>query len=476
MRRPTVPKTFSVFEVATDIGGRVLPVVIFDRPDEEPQPMMELTAFKYQMLRHGAPLPRLRSIANTMGLLHDFLLLHESQRVLTAESLPSFVLRFFVARCAGTVGADGTDPSGLFWGGAKYDTYKVDRQNIRMYSQYCVKNFGYIPLTTSAISTDYFANQKIDASMRAHLRKSKAEFFAHLQHYREERRPIGPSLSRRPAPSRTGVSDNRSFIPDDELRNIILKTKSVVQRMVFVAGAFGGPRISEQLNMWREDVLPGSYRPILFPDDRASDVPLIVLAHPYAAQYLGRMSIDGASRAQHLMEFYARCPRPGLEDSGRAGWKGMLMDNEQLQLSQVFWISEYWADYYYQLSLELKEEILPRVPRSVLASHPYLLINDDPKGEFFGLPLKLSNLAKAWERACRRIGQEPYRGAFHLHGLRATYVRCLRRCPGIDAEHRQRFLHHINIDSQSAYGNDPAILHDRLRLFELSNQNILGAP
>lgn len=411
-------------------------------------------------------LPKLRSIANTLGLLHDFLVLHEKSPVISPDSLPSLILRFFVARCGGTVGQDGSDGSGLFWMPAKYETYKNDRRNLRLYSEYCVKTHGFLPLTPTIALDGLDRRGRSYMDLRAEFRRSKQDFFVHLRDFRERRGAYGPNVGGRAAPHKTGNLANKAYIPYDELKELIARTKSVVQRMVFVLGAFGGPRISEQLNMWREDVLPGRYRPLLFPDDRSSEVPLVILAHPYAAQYVGRMSVDGTSRSQYLLARYGRVPRPGMTKADRAGWKGMLMDNEQLQISQVFWISEAWAAYYYELVTELKERVLPLVPEGIRRSHSYLLINDDPRSEFFGMPLKRSNLRKAWERACRRIGQEPYRGAYHLHGLRDTYTHALRRCHGITDADRQRYLHHHSIQSQACYGNDPAILHERLRLLE----------
>lgn len=469
---PTTARTFSVFDVRTDIPGKLLPVAIFDQANGEPRVLPELARFLYEMLRQGMSLPKLRSIANTVGLLHDFLLLHEKCQVLTAETLPSLILRFLVARCAGTIGPENTDPSGLFWRPSKYETYKIDRRNLRLYSEYCVRTYGFLPLTPTVILEDFEARNRHYSELRSEFRRSKHEFLVHLRSFRQEKRAYGPSVGGRYAAHRTGASDNRTYIPYDELKAMILGTKSVVQRMVFVAGAFAGPRISEQLNMWREDVLPGRYRPLLFPDDRASDIPLVILAHPYASQYVGRMSIDGTSRTQHLKSKYGRVPRPEMDKAARAGWKGMLMDNEQLQISQLFWISEAWAAYYYELVTELKQRILPQVPEAMRRSHPYLLINDNPKGEFFGMPLKRGNLRKSWERACRRIGQEPYRGPYHLHGLRGTFTHALRRCSGIEPADRQRYLHHLSVESQAAYGNDPAILHAHLKLLELQRPEL----
>lgn len=402
MRSGASGKTFSVFDVRLDVKGRYLPIVMFDIEGDDPRALPELTSFTYTMLRQGMSLPKLRSIANTIGLLHDFLSLHEGGQTVSAESLPSLILRFFVARTGGTIEEDGSDPSGLFWSPIKYEAYKADRRNPRLFSEYCIREYGFIALTPNAFVLGLVELQSAVQRLRTEFSRSKQDFFVHLRDYRRNRGTYGPNLGGRSKPQRLGSADNRSFIPYEELRRLILGTKSIVQRMIFVAGAFGSPRISEQLNMWRADALPGELRPLLFPDDQPSNIPLVILAHPFAGRYLGSLSIEGTTRAQHLAERYGRHPRPDMEKSSRAGCKGMLFDNEQFQISQIFWISPSWARYYQELVNDLRETVLPTVPAAVRASHPYLLINENPRSAFFGMPMKRSNVAKAWERACLR--------------------------------------------------------------------------
>jgi len=111
---------------------------MFDVPTGEPRPLRELTEFLYHKLRQGMSYEKLRSMANTVGLLHDFLVLHEGGKAVTAESLPSLILGFFVSRTGGTIGTNNQDPSGLYWAPVGYDSYKMDRRNLRSFSEYCL--------------------------------------------------------------------------------------------------------------------------------------------------------------------------------------------------------------------------------------------------------------------------------------------------------------------------------------------------
>jgi hypothetical protein len=226
--------------------------------------------------------------------------------------------------------------------------------------------------------------------------------------------------------------------------------------------AFGGPRISEILNLWRCDVLPGRFRPTLFPDDKVSEVPLVVLAHPTQSLYVGHTVHDGRDRLQHLHESYGLKPRYVQEaNSLKAGWKGMLFDNDALLISQVFWSDRTWARVFYELFQQLRDHVLPTVPDVVRKGHPNLIINDSPSRREFGQPMKMSNFRKAYDRACRRIGVDANRFHNGVHGLRHLYKANLERL-GLKPEEIRKAMHHISLASQQEYGQSAAQLNERL--------------
>jgi hypothetical protein len=109
------PHTFSIFEVSTDIPGRWLPVLMLDLPDGTSEPLMELVACLYNAMETGMQLERMRSITNTVGLLHDFLILVNKDAVVTPDRIPNLILKFFTLRSTGTVIENGRDPYGLHW-------------------------------------------------------------------------------------------------------------------------------------------------------------------------------------------------------------------------------------------------------------------------------------------------------------------------------------------------------------------------
>ncbi|WP_167525302.1 hypothetical protein [Roseomonas genomospecies 6] len=459
---PNKPRTFSVFDVRTNIEGQYLPVLILDDLHGSPQVSREWVSFALNEILTGTTLQRLRAAAFAVGMLHDFLVLHEKNRVLTAEELQVLILKFFAARGNGTMlDEDGSDPTGLYWTSVNYRTYLRDQDNIYRFSRWCVDRFGYVPLFRLADT-----RQESVTLMKQNFQNSamgQRDFFFHLARHRSQQKAVLPGLGRRKSRRRKEAVGNERPIPQDELCRLIAETPSIVQRMVFILGAFGGPRISEQLHLWRDDVLPGRFRPHLFPDDVASDVPLVVLAHPTESTYTGRLTTGSVTRLEALRSRYRLRPRCLDEkDPLFAGWKGMAEDNPLRHISQVFWISEEWAKVYYQHYEALLKQVYPRVPNGVLNSHPFLLINDDPKTQHFGQPLKMSNIKKGWERACRRIGVEPYTGPYTLHSLRHKYVHFLKGS-GFRPDEIQRLVHHGSVEAHDGYGKDASRLNMRLR-------------
>lgn len=238
--------------------------------------------------------------------------------------------------------------------------------------------------------------------------------------------------------------------------DVIDSERNPVYRMVWLLGFWGGPRISEQLNMWRVDVLPGQFRSVLFDRDHFSQLPLVVLANPWESNYCGSLGSSASTRRAYLREKFNLVPRPDLRSANGgadkalwAGWKGMLELNSARHLSQVYWASEEASREYMQLAgtvLDLQREL------GVYDLHPYLLVNiDRRRPEVLGHPLKLSNIAKAWERAVARVGLQAYRHGASPHGMRHFFKAYLQSL-GVGRKVRQIAMRHRSDLSQDAYG------------------------
>ncbi len=455
--RADEPQTFSIFNVI--VKGGILPMLIVDDLDGRPQLVVEAADFARSLMRKGLSLSRVRSAVHTIGLLHDHLLHCEADRV-RPEDLPGVVQRFLVNRLRGTIDKDGSDPSGLYWSKVRWAAVKRDRSHLRAYSDFCARHYRHFPLIPKCEPVSFVLNDAAFKSLGDEFTKrrseiangGRSELLAHLVPRRRANPVLGVGV-RAPSLRLRGNRANHQHVPLEKIPEFILRTPSVVQRMIFIQAAYGGPRPAEQLNQWTDDILPGTFRKALFPDDEPSDWPLVVLAHPTESNWTGRISDGSMTRQEFLWQRYGLLPR-AIEEVGPstyAGWKGMAIENEERVISQVYWISDFWAKQFYAHYEYLLKVIRPKIPVSIRRSHPYLYINDSPKTPFYGHAMKMSNLKKATERAFARVGLEPYQFSNSIYGLRHSYMKMCRML-GLDPEERQQVMRHLCIESHEAYG------------------------
>jgi len=452
--------------VATRDG--TLPLLFVDGPDGGAV-MQEQVALVRHIAGQGYSPSQQLKLTESIGRFYDWLQIAERGIPATPDAVPAALRRFLIARYQGTIQPDGSDPTGLLWQPAKVQTVDMDRRHLNKLSEFLAREFGYFPLNPATRVEGYYRDRPAfrAAEMALSSRRRQLDFLGHLNH---KRRPkaifaIGPVARRRPQ-----REDDSHAFPLEHLGDLIAREPSVVKRMIFIELAFGGPRISEALNHFITDVLPGSRRPSLFPDDRASDLPLVVLADPSASVFTDSLQFSTEDRRQYLWRRFGLAPRPDRARRGdplHAGWKGMVYDNTNLLVSQVYWSHPGWARAYLRLYAELLE-IRRAIRKPVRESHPYLYINDSPHRPEFGQPVKMHAIEKAFVRACERIGIEPYRGKVSLHGLRHAYKRQLRML-GLKPSTIQWCMHHSSPDSQDAY--------DKISAAEINAalQNMRGA-
>lgn len=451
---PLLPRNASVFIIRCQ-DDSALPVLIVDDMDGTPRIVPEVVTFMQALLARGESLAKMRGIATTLALLYDFMLCVQGTDPVTPEKLPEIVAGFLRKRRNGTSESDT-----LTWSAVKRETVERDRHYLRLFSEFCAQRFGHFPLVPLRAVCPFDEGGTSFKEIMRYLSRKSHMLLAHVAGTRS-------SFAGRPAIGLKEAvahrrSNGRTFMSPSLIEDLILTTPSITQRIVFIMAAFGGPRVSEILNMWRCDILPGRYRPVLFPDDKACDIPLVVLAHPSQSRYIGETQPGSVDRLQHLYQAYHRQPRNLLEaDSLKAGWKGMLFDNDALLISQLFWADRSWACICYELFQQLRDKVLPLVGVTVRRSHPYLIINDSPSREEFGQPMKISNIRKAFARACERIGVDESRFHEGVHGLRHSYKAMLEKI-GLSPEEVRKAMHHVSVVSQQSYGQSSARLNERL--------------
>lgn len=408
------------------------------------------------------------------GLLQYYLA--KGSPTLDEDGLQRLVWDYLAARIHGTADRGAIDPLGLYWPPNRWSTVKSDCRAIADFSDYCAAQFGYLPLMHSTR-----VPHKTSGNSHVELQRLKKiierSFLGHLS-------LLGKGVRKSPMPGRKQLSTGgigRLAMPVHQAWDFIEAEKNPQLRMIWLLGFWGGPRISEQLNLWRSDVLPGECRSVLFDEDPFRQTCLVVLANPWQSTYCGDLGNSNVTRSQFLMSRYGIRPRPDLKqfDGGKyrsiwAGWKGMLETNDARHVSQVFWADLEAAEEYerlHQWLLDRHRQLAGALKRETWKSHPFLHINLDTNSGSLGVPLKLSNVNKAFDRAAKRVGLTPHRGGISIHGMRHFYKHYVKSVLKMGPSEIKLFMRHSREESQQLYGGiDVAAINHALYIGQRRRQ------
>jgi len=370
---------------------------------------------------------------------------------LTADDLP-MVIWNYVAFRVGERNPDDLDAQ-LFphWLPVRKRTAEVEFRTIVDYLRFCHDKYETLPiLSLPARLTKFPAFDKTE----------RRDFLIHLRGHRERlRKLMGHEFRPKPHLIETAsVIPKRSSagqtMPRDEIDLIINAEQNPAFKWLWLLLAYGGIRVSEALNLWCCDIMSGEMIGEFEPGFTQTE-PLVVLADPINSRFTGTFHDTSRRRIEALLADFGLPPRPNYPNKHplRAGWKSMLMTNMQMNVSWVYWAQPEPARAF----LDLTAQIL-NIRRDISAAqnHPYLLINTSNSARL-GEPQKYSNIAKAFDRACERVGLEPHVAGRHIHGLRHFYKYVLKHLLKLDAETIQVMMHHKSVESQDDYARSAAV-------------------
>lgn len=365
---------------------------------------------------------------------------------LDEQGLRSLIENYILKRAKG-------DPD-LGWLPMSRSALESEVKNISVYSDFCQRRYGHLPLLgTSAIPLP--ASTEKQKSFWKLMACNEHDFFSHLAARR------APSNERIQIPGRKykrGGTESSVGMSEEFAWDLIRAERNPAFKALWLLGFFGGPRLSESLNLWVCDVLPGSFRAHWFSGDIFVDLPLVVIANPWESRWCGKIGDERRTRLEFLSEEYGLQPRPLMAetDGGQfrgkaAGFKGTTTTNRSTAMRQLFWVSEEAAMLFAETIVEVVQT-RNRIPGAKL--HPFLFVNTDArKPDLQGHMLALSNVRKAFERAVRRLGATPYRWRQRPHGMRHFYKDKVYRLVGGDAGAVQICMGHRSRDSQNDYGS-----------------------
>lgn len=446
--------------------SRSIPVVIVSHTSGHVGPCHIFLHWARAQVRYSLLDPAARAWCNFL----NYVVAAHSEFPIQGDDLNHLVGAYLLVRHTGTHGPNWRHLEHLGWKPANYNVLKLELILIESILRLAATQLGYVDLGLTRFHGHQVSRAISELSILASTAPSELsdDFFLHLRAARIHWAQVHgrhdvqlPSVIRRQNPPK-GV---HSCFSTAEVWEIARHERNPVFRAIWLAGGFGGLRISEQLNAFQIDILPPSARSLLFPgsDDIRDNTILYLRAHPSESRYTGSLSRFSMTRREYLSSRYGLAPRtemkhvPGLRGLS-AGWKGTVPSGDHF-LHQVMWCNNDAARAFADCMLEISE--MHRRHKTSLR-HPWLFVNIGDT-DHFGEPLKISRVNKAFAAACSRAGIEPYRFGRNLHGFRHHYVAILSDKLGLDDKHIQIAMGHASIFSQQDYKKKQRAAYEALR-------------
>ncbi|TCK96774.1 site-specific integrase [Paraburkholderia sp. BL9I2N2] len=386
------------------------------------------------LMDEASPAGLLKGIS-AIGRFYDYYQLVEGGKPLSPEGLGFMLSKFYEARQHGH--------KHLGWDAVRKKTAVDDVRNISAFSEWCANNFGHVPANPRERKLVSDLNVQEQREFYAALRHRKDwDSLAHLVPATDAGKGIVNQPTFRVKAKRPKPDYRQKYFPPDKVLPLIRATPSVRDRLYFLLLFFGGVRASEPLHLFVTDVK-------IRPDGTAQ----VTLGHPETSTYEWADALRGhrtGNRATFLKERYFSGPRNVLAQRHplHAGWKGMSLDDGSRQQSEVQWLLPEMGRYF----AKLHAEYMTSIRRHVRDDHPYYFVNER-SGRHFGMPAKLSNMTKAFERAARRIGLSTTDEGVHLHGGRHFYGYFCASQLRLPIETTQMLMHHDSLLSTKVYYN-----------------------
>lgn len=368
-----------------------------------------------------------------VGLFYDFYVIEKQQRPLHPDELFQLVKEFYEARRFGL-------PS-LGWRPVRFKTASDDVRCVSDFTEWCSKNLGLLPV--NPVERESLGSLNLGDQRRAfdrfRRRKGWDKLF-HLAPTTDEGRGVVQDYRFRPMGRRPRASAGKKHFPAGKVLELIRATRAVRDKLYLLLLFFGGLRASEPLHLFVTDVRI-----------KADGVAEVILGHPETGFYEWTDAVRGkqrGNRASFLAERYYLGPRNrlGFKHPSYVGWKGMALDRGQRHESVVNWLCEDAGRLFARLHAQYMHETRSKVRDE----HPYYFVNE-ASGAHFGMPVKLSNMSKAFERSARRIGLPPSDDGVNPHGGRHFYGFYCASCLRLSVETTQKLMHHESILSTLVY-------------------------
>lgn len=373
---------------------------------------------------------------NAIGKFYTYLTACSHSNEQITKTGYEHLTEFAELRFRGSIDRNGFDEKFLYWERVNYRTVNKELGALSLFSDFCHRYYGDKELNPVVKKlNDNFSN------FRDLRLQGLSDPLVHLRGLRKSRNrqfELNPTkISRR-------ISSPK-YLPTDTLIELIEDgCKNPRDKMLLLLMGFGGLRISETLHIYVNDVI-GNFK--------STNATKVILAHPSEGKI--RVSENHETtvlkRTEFLMRNFNRLPRNelGIGHLEYAGWKGMSLNEQEIDNDYVFWLEEHITGTYFR---KLLEEYLfdnKNLFSSSRQRHPYLFFNiqRNRKNNIYGNPLTYFNAQEIYSAACQRIGLT----GFSPHSCRHHYGYYSADRLGIPIEKLQRQLRHRQITSTEIY-------------------------
>ena len=432
-------------------------------------PLLSLIAFMRVRGRHKSPSWE-NKYARAVGLLYDYWT-DARPAANDGHAKREFFQGFADALNNGTIVLTPpfSDPPELFWPRFSQQTQRDVLDAVTAWSDWVAKEGDYAPMNPERpvlfheqIHTYRQLKQQSTRNLLGHL-DTNAALWERAGGMRKE--VSGPRLLRFEEATKAFPSDKFAELLTEGFRRRkgpgpLWETHDIRGMMLAMLGYYTGLRKSEAFHLFVQDVEPE----IITSADGRRTVAHIRLYHPSEGKVEHRGHL--IPRSEYLLSVWGRRPLDSMHhNSGRAGWKHLLLTDKKLKCTDVLWVG---PDEVGEVFWQLKEMYVTHV-RTMPCQHPYLFVVEQA-GVHCGIPYK----ASAWEEclgaAVKRIGLE-YRkdrgttphGFRHALGQRMNAMVFPNDPNGtVKKKIIQRVLHHQSVDSQTVYTDSFSELHATL--------------
>lgn len=417
--------------IAEGAPGSSLPFLLLD--DGEPS-FLTLAWVRQKILNEGVGSSTVAKAVAAIGRFYDFYMLEKRGVALAPNELPLTLSQFYEARRFGLATTG--------WAPVKQATAADDVRAVSEFTEWCANNFGHAaanPTERVMVSSLRLSDQRAFNAKLAGSKRWNALY--HLASSTQEGQGVTTQRAFSPGKGkRAKQAHAQKYFPPGQVWPFIAATPSLRDKLYFLLLFFGGLRISEPLHVFATDV---SIRP----DGTAR----VLLGHPQDGSYewVGADKRRRAgNRATFLAERYGLGPRNLLAERNplHAGWKGMAFDDPNRSEGEVHWLHEGASRLFARLHAEYIRTVRSKLPDA----HPYYFVTERD-GPTYGMPLKLSNIEKAFGRAAGRISLSTRQAGVNPHGGRHFYGYYCASVLRLPIETTQKVMHHQSVLSTEVY-------------------------